>query len=370
MKKTNPTKKIILALIAIGLFGLIFKNFSDSKNQPASDSTKPTIKIGIAIPLTGKNMTATGNLQKNLVIYKKEELSKKDTKYNYEFLIEDSQFDSKRTALISAKFLNQDKVDAIISFGSRIGNVISPEAERLKTIHLSACASDAHVATGKYNFIEWTQPEAEVKRMFEEIKSLELKNIAIIVANDAATLAMAHALEKQLTDANIKNKKIAVNPEETDFRMLITKTELSNPDLYVLLTFESSTINFIKQAKEQSVKKTMTSIETFNFLEDASILEGYWYVDPAELSGEFKQKIESYNQSDNIFALGNFYNSLGLLIEAFENSETKEQAVDALANIKKYQGVTGTLIQDDNGIFQSKAIIKKIINGKPVVIKE
>ena len=362
-------KKALLGIIVVALIIAGFVLVKNNREAP-KETDKPTVKIGVVIPLTGKSLTAMGNLQKNLVTYKKEELAQRNTKYNYEFIIEDSQFDSRLTAIVSSKLLNQDKVDAIISVGSRIGNVISPSTERQKTIHLSACASDANVAKGKYNFINWTQPEAEVEKMFEEIKKRNLKNIAIVVANDAATLAMADALEKQLTDVGIENQKISVNPEEIDFRLLITKIERSNPDLYVLLTYEASTMNFIKQAKEQSVDKPITSIETFSFLEDASILEGYWYVDPAEITGEFKEKIEAYNKSDNIFALGNFYDSMGLLIEAFETAPSKDQAVEALTNIKTYNGVIGKLNQDENRIFQSNAIIKKIINGKPVAVEE
>ena len=362
-------KKILLFVIVVLTGVVVWVYFENAAVSMKGNPDKPVVKIGVVIPLTGKALVVTGNLQKNLVAFKKEELASIDTKYDYEFIIEDSQFDSKRTALISAKLLNQDKVDAIISFGSRIGNVISPETERHKVIHLSACASDANVAKGKYNFIDWTQPEAEVERMFKEIRDRGFRNIAIVVANDAATLAMANALEKQLVESGIANQKATVNPEETDFRLLITKIEKSNPDLYVLMVFESSTMNFIKQVKEQFVEKPMTSIETFSFLEDASILEGYWYVDPAEITGDFKKIIEEYNNSDNVFALGNFYDSLGLVIEAFENAPDKESAVDALADIKVYDGVAGRLMQDEEGIFQSEAIVKVVKNGKSVVVE-
>ncbi|MDR1026750.1 MAG: ABC transporter substrate-binding protein [Lactobacillus sp.] len=366
MKKSTLKILAILVLI-LAAFAVYTMDNARRINTSATEKDKPVIKIGVLLPLTGKNMVDTGHLMKNTVLYKMQELEKETTKNRYEFIIEDSAFDSSRTALANAKLINQDKVSAVISFGSRIGNVVSPVTERNSILHLSACASDENVAIGKYNFIHWTQPKVEVDRMVEEIKNRGIKSVAIIVANDAATLAMGNTLEEELTKLGIKNYKDIVDPNLNDFRMNIPKMEKNNPEIYALIVFESATMNFVKQARELNLNKPLTSIETFSFLADQSILEGYWYVDPAEITGEFKTKIETFNKSDNIFALGNIYDSLNLLITAFEKAPTPEQAVDELEKIKTFDGVLGRLTQDENGIFQSKAIIKTIKNGKAVV---
>ena len=43
---------------------------------------------------------------------------------------------------------------------------------------------------------------------------------------------------------------------------------------------------------------------------------------------------------------------------------------EQLLKIKEYDGVVGMVYQDENGIFNSNAVLKKVINGKPVVVKE
>jgi hypothetical protein len=61
------------------------------------------------------------------------------------------------------------------------------------------------------------------------------------------------------------------------------------------------------------------------------------------------------------------YDDVMLLREAFEKAASKEQAVTGLLDIKEYDGITGHLVQDEDGIFNSEAVIKRIENGKAVI---
>jgi hypothetical protein len=60
------------------------------------------------------------------------------------------------------------------------------------------------------------------------------------------------------------------------------------------------------------------------------------------------------------------YDALHLLVDSFEKAPSKGEAVEELAKIKSYDGVLGLLEQNDEGIFQSRAIVKIIRNGKTV----
>ena len=114
----------------------------------------------------------------------------------------------------------------------------------------------------------------------------------------------------------------------------------------------------------------MTSVEAFNLLDDKSVIEGNWFVDAAELKPEYVDKFISHNKSDNIYSVGNTYDAVMLLVEAFERAETKEKAIDELLKIKEYDGTVGKIYQDENGIFNSNAVLKKVIGGKPMVVEE
>src|SRR4051812_44226626 len=90
---------------------------------------KPTIKIGITLPLTG-DVARLGESVKNSLILAKSDLPA--TKYNYELVFEDDQFKPALGVTTANKLINIDKVSALVSFGSPVGNVISPIAEKSK----------------------------------------------------------------------------------------------------------------------------------------------------------------------------------------------------------------------------------------------
>jgi ABC-type branched-subunit amino acid transport system substrate-binding protein len=226
------------------------------------------------------------------------------------------------------------------------------------------------VAEGKYNFIHWTQTPSEVKKLVEKIVNEKLDNIVIFTAVDQATLEISRNLQHLLQMNGINFKEIKTNPKELDLNLVLNNISSYNPGLYVLLEYSPTLDVILKRLEENQNTVPVTSIETFSFLDDKKVIEGFWFVDAAELNDDNYKKFTSYNKSENIFAVGNTYDAIMLLVDAFEKAETKEKAVEKLSEIKTYQGVVGQLYQDDDGIFNSEAILKKIVNGKPVNIKE
>ena len=359
MKKWLLSLCVVLALVAC----------KDEKKESAQTETKPVVKIGITLPLTG-DMGSIGQVMKGAATLAQMDIEEKALRYRYQFIIEDNAFESKKTAVINQKFISLDKVDAIIDFASKIGLVTTPVAEENKVIHISACASDSKVAEGKYNFIHWTQPRGEVERLVEKIVEDKIGNIALFTQVDQATIEIADTLKQKLTENNIKFKEFRTNPGEKDVSLLLNMAQEENPELYVVLEYSPTLDIILKRLKEVSDNIPVTSIETFSFLDDKSSVEGRWFVDAAEVNKDNYERFTSYNKSDNLFGVGNMYDAIMLLVQSFENAESKEKAVEELSKIKTYKGVVGDLHQDENGIFNSKAIVKRIIDGNPVTVDE
>ena len=100
------------------------------------------------------------------------EMAKADfgpTKFNYQFIYEDDQFKPEEAANTANKLIDVDKVNAIVSFGSPTGNVVSPIAEENDVIHFGI-ASDLTIAKGDYNFIDWTPPYKETDLLVSEFE--------------------------------------------------------------------------------------------------------------------------------------------------------------------------------------------------------
>ena len=362
-------KKLSLLAVLILITLSIWFSIKETKAPPSSD--KPIIKIGATLPLSG-TFTNVGVSLRNTFLLAQDDLKKRDTKYNYEFIIEDDAFDAKRVISNFRKFQSIDKTDAVISFASMTGNIISPLTEKNKIIYINFGASDKKVADGKYNFIHWNMPDTIADGMIDFYKKQNIKKVAFIVENDSGVITIEKSFTQKLKDTNIESKTYIVQPGEKDFRLLLQKIEHNdNPDIYLVMIWTESLSLFIKQYHEAGINKLITNLETFATVENKSIIEGSYYVDSAQSSDELTTRLrQSYPNSSSEFATGNVYDAIMLIVTAFEQAETKEQAVDKLSSFKTFPGISRELTQDDIGIFSSQAIIKHIKNGQTITFKE
>ena len=360
-------KRIIALLIFAGVVFVYWFMLNNPPRKTEVDG-KPVVKVGVIYPMTG-NIASIGIAGQIGIDMARKKIEEMNPKYQYEFILEDNQFDNAKTAVILNKLLHVDKVDAVIDSGAGVGNVTSPVLEKEKIIHFN-WSSDPNVAKGKYNFINWTQPPAQAKKMVEIIEGKNYKNVWIVTANHSGPIAVTEGLEAELNKRNITNKVKKINMGTRDMRIDIEKIQQDKADLIVLVLFDPDLTVFLKQFREREGKADLTAIEVFSFLEDYSLVEGSWYIDAAEGNNEVTDEVRRITNSNVVLGASNSYDIVMMLFDAFEKAETKDQAVDELLKVKEYDGLTGKLVQDEEGIFQSEAVVKKIVNGKQVLVEE
>ena len=362
-------KKFLIGALVLAAAGFgIWKYMDKIAALPAAPrNDKPVIKVGVILPLTG-NLASMGQAAKGAVEVAAEKIKREDTKYSYEFIFEDNQWSPAKTAVILSKFISVDKIDALLDGGSAVGKVTSPKTEERQIIHLNVWASDKRAAEGKYNFVNHTQPEYEASRLTKVIKDKGYANVIIVSVNDEGCLVVSKALQKELDSAGVKNRMETINLGTRDFKIMIEKMQKENPDLYVEIMWEPELNIFLKQMGELGYKTDITTIEAIPF-DNLYQFEGRWYVDAAEGKGPVMNEIRAHNKSDTVYGVSNMYDNVMLLVGAFEKAESKDKAVDELIKVKEYEGVTGRLAQDDEGVFQSQAVVKKVVNGKSVVME-
>ena len=359
MKKWLLSLCIILALSAC----------KDEKKQTAQVTNKPVIKIGIIAPLTG-NVAMVGEGIKSSVTLAEEDLKTKNLKNKYEFVIEDDGYEARKTAAVYPKLKSLDKVDAILSTFSQTGKIIAPRAEADKILHISL-SSDAEIANGKYNFLDWTMPKYTSGRMVEFYKKHGFKNIVAIIPNNDGTLSVEEKFMEWINqNKDMHVTRFLVSPTETDFRTILAKAAQKKADVYLAMVYGNIAASFFKQYKESGETAPITSIETFATLSDPSIAEGAYYTDAAVANDDFMERHQQRFGQISRYGVGTMYDMIMLTVEAFENAKDKSSAVDELAKIKQYNGVVGTLTQDDEGIFNSEAVLMKIENGKVIKVEE
>ncbi len=363
-------KKVILGLIVVTIVvvGIWYYKIKTTTTPITSKSEKPLIKIGMNIPLSGE-FGIMGRNAKGAAELALMDLDKSKLKYNYVLLFEDNGWDTRRIATVNQKFVNIGKVDAFISWSSKIGMITNPIAEEEQIINIGI-SSNANVAKGRYNFIYCTTPEKQAEKMVNQLKKAKVQKVALLTHIDQGAEAGASALKSSLDMAGIVHTEIKFNPSEQNPSLAIHKLISQGYDMYILLLYSPMLDIAIKRFKEMDDNAQLTSIEAFSRLENKNIVEGIWYVDAADVPEAYYEKFATYNQSDNFAYVGFAYDAVGLLVQAFEAADTKGQAVEELTSLKEYKGILGNVVQDENGIFSPDAVIKKVVNGKSILIGE
>lgn len=365
-------KKYIGILVIIVVIIAVILGF---RNSPSSLGSKPTVKIGITLPLTG-DVARLGQSVKNSILLAQSDLS--ITKYNYELVFEDDQFKPSTGVSTASKLINVDKVSALISFGSPVGNVVSPIAEKAQITHLNDFASAPSVADGKYNFIHYT-PAYEDSRLFiAELQKRGIKKIVFFGQTDnPGASAIINAFEKDIQSTDIKVLSTQkFNTGTRDFKTQISQVKSLNPDVYVLEATSPELEILTKQLREAGITTPVTTMECFEFSDQLSLFEGMWYVNGADPQEWFVEKYQKTYNEDPKFGAANGYDALNLLVQATEKAgdgktiPTSTQIRDALAQTQNFNGAVGNnLSMDSNGLVDSKAVVRMIKDGKPVTIK-
>ncbi|MBY0110885.1 ABC transporter substrate-binding protein [Patescibacteria group bacterium] len=363
----NVTTKFILAAAVIVALTVLWVSSSMTPK-----STEEVV-MGATLPLSG-DLAFLGEGYKNGMELALSELQ--DTTFTYKIIYEDDRFDPKTGATTASKLLSVNKVDGIFSFGSPVGNVVSPLAEDYKIVHINGIASDQNVAVGRYNFVHWTPPYKESELLIQELQKRGIQSVAIIAANQPGTLAVATQVEKDISNSDVTLAGYEMyNPGETDMRTQIAKLKTTNADIYMLVSMSPELEIITHQMRELGVTAPLTSIESFEWTTQPELFEGMWFVNAADPTTEFVAKYEARYGTAPTVGAANGYDAVMLFVKGVESAAqgvmkpTSEQVTNALHNIRDHKGAVGELSVDDDGLVVSEPVVRTIQNGKPMTIK-
>jgi len=373
----NNRKSIIIILAAVIIIAMaaVFIGISRSKSaQP--NTSKQTIVIGITLPLTG-DVAMLGQSAKNAILLAQKQLPK-DLKYDYKLVFEDDQFRPALGATIANKLISIDHADALISFGSPVGSVISPIAERAQILHVNDFASASHVADGEFNFVDYTPPYEDSKLFVQELEKRNIKKLVFFAQQDnqgvASIISNFERDMKGTSIAILSTQKF--NTGTRDFKTNIDEVKNLGADIYVLEATTPELEILTKQIRQAGITAPVTTMEAFEFSDQLSLFEGMWYVNGADPTQQFvDQYTLEYGQIPK-FGAANAYDVLNLVVKAVESAgngtlkPTRIEIKDAMAAIPEFDGALGKhLTIDSNGAVDSKAVVRMIKDGKAVTIK-
>jgi len=271
------------------------------------------------------------------------------------------------------KFINIDKVWAIITFGSATSNAAAPINESAKIVRFGL-ASDPTSAKGEYNFIHWTPAYKEGQLIAQEVANRGSKTFAIVDANHPGTMAVSSAIKQSLEGSPVKLTSYNLtNIGDKDFRTVIAKLKNENPDIVVLTLFSPEIELFARQAKELGANFKVTSAESFEWSNAPELFEGMWFVGDSKVPQDFTDRFTSTYGHGPKAGSAYVYDLVTLLIKTQENSNNRLTSTDLDNILNKDQGYKSPLFGqvniDKDGMFITNASVKIMKNKQAEFVK-
>lgn len=367
MKKWLLSLCMILALAAC-----------DDKKETAQADTKPVVKIGATLPLSG-DLSYVGNGAQNALTMLLEKWQKVDTKYTYQLVFEDDMAKSQQAAINTRKFIDVNKANAIISIFGIVDRVVDDIANQNKIISLSCSYGKDNVP--QYGFNTSPQNEEIYASVVKELKKNGAKNVALLGSNAAVSnVLLGYAAEHFPYDGIEVVFDERYNVGETDFRLSIQKMEQKTPDYYVLFGVEPMNSIFVRQYYEITGKNNITSLGNFPsislkvFPPINGIWSAYLIGNNEVFEDEYFEKYQSWVEACS----ANLYDGLDMIIKAFETTEPRQgesipNNADVLQTVKDFgiwNGAVGKASVERTGIMHMEVPVRVYKDGKWIKIEE
>lgn len=362
-------KKILLSLCM--LLALVACN---NKKEAEKVNTKPVIKIGASLPLSGDMAETGNNLKAAMSLALADEKAKQNLKYNYQLIFEDDQYDVKKALSNWNLFKSVKNIDAIFTLWGTMGRIASDFAEKNKVIHMS-CGLSSYVANGFYNFNNATKPVTHAEKIASFYQNKGVKNLALFYYNCAEFDDFLPLFREKLKEKGINIiSETAVNSTDMDLTIPMLKVKELNPDMLHVQLIPPQAGIFAK-----TLKKLNWDIEIGNLndlLLSADYFDGaYIFQDDAGTS-QFGEHFAKTTGQRIIGCTANFYDNVRMIIDAYEHIgdgktlPTKENVVSYMLNNKNFNSSFEQYDIDEEGHINTRSTVKQLENGKLKEIEE
>jgi len=365
--KASARTFLIFAIVALIIVTLTWILVINNRTTGSVISNNEPIKIGVIAPLSG-DLASLGQGVKNGAMLSYGDLTKSQ-KEKIELLFEDDQFNPKNTVTAFNKLVDIDKAEVIICLASGPCNAIAPLAEE-KKIPLIAIASDPKIQKNK-DFVVRLEiaPSQEAKILLGHIKEKKYKKIASVVALQDGTQAGYSQLSKDPMYSSNEVFSEFVNPDEKDFRTVLTKILEKNPEVIFVGLLPGQAGDFGKQAKELGYKGEFIGL---NFLEGEETLsaakgslEGMVYTNAKDPQNWFSEEYKKEYEKSPGPGSAHIYDSVKLISNSIESGKTSNiEIVPYLSSIRNYSGALGTFSSTGSHEFTIPVELKTIRNNE------
>ncbi|MEX2411377.1 MAG: penicillin-binding protein activator [Candidatus Paceibacterota bacterium] len=375
-------KSIFIGLILLLLTGLLITGCNDSESQQKG------LKIGLIVPLTGE-LATYGQSAKRGVELAIEEVNSNELLNDgrqIELFLEDSKGETKTAINALQKFMNIENVKLFIGdISSTVTLGMIPVVEQNEAFLFSSCAATPELTNiSNYFARNWPSNSQEANSAAEyAFNQMNIEEAVIVYVNNDWGIGLQESFEKHFTNLGGEIlDNVIYDYEQRDFRTLVVQLNEINTPLIYLAGNQREMGNFIRQFRETGIETPV--IANTSFLEpDALTLAGEYAngvivptpaYDPQDTSSTIQAKFynkfkEQYPDIEPALTDANSYDAIMLIVEAYnEVGNNPLEISEYIRNLKNYSGAAGKVSFTD-GDVEVQTVFKKVVDGKPQVIK-
>lgn len=364
------SKLIAAVILAIIIAAFAASRFISFKQQEPVETVapKPQVTIGIILPLSGREGAVGKGLQAavRLAI---DDLPKHRLKTNITLSSKTMNLSPKYDCRVYPAPACRSRKRRHYLFGAERQRHQHAGRER-KIIQFNVGSAEPAVAKGRYNFVHWTHPDESTREILDHFRRNGFQKVAVITPKISEALAAENAFRQNLPRyPEITAKYYRAKPQEKDFRMLLSFIRNYEPDVILALVSTSRASDIIFQYRASKLPYPLTNVASFGRLDTFAGGEDMFFSDVAPARQELIKRMQSSQPDISTFGAGNIYDAVMLLVEAFEDAPTPQQAVGALEAQRYYEGMAGRAEQDAEGVFHAPSVLKQIKNGRAEIEK-
>ena len=330
--------------------------------------SKPLIKIGIIVPLSAE-MAIHGVEIEHAMNLALQEISPQ-SHYSYSLIFEDNQLDAIKSVSAAKKLIDLEKVDAIITLWPPTATVVIPLSEKAKIIHYTIAWDPALAKENKFVLSHQVMVDEIAHSTLRLLKAQNNSKIAFIHMEETGfNLGVKYIRDFASQEGIELVADEAFNPNETDFRSLVSKIKSKSPNAYLVWSVMPSIDALIRQIKSQVPKALITGY--LDYAQDLSAIKGSQYISEMYAADNFAEKYKkNYNEAP-ISKGANAYDIMKLLVSAFENFPNQKASATELkkylCNIRDFPGAVGNFSIDQYGNSSYSPVTRKISGSNPVL---
>ena len=369
---TKPLARPIAIVALVALAGCVPK------------SSIPVVSIGAVLTLTGSS-AQWGIAPRDALLMAADEINARGgiSHRKVELHIEDDQCQPATAVSATQKILAAHKPLAIVgAICSSATLAVAPIAERDHVVLISPASTNPQITnSGDYIFRTIPSDAFRGKVFAEYVFSQGHKRVSVLYINNDGGAGNQQSFSENFRALGGAIASVDAYPADAqDLRAQLSKIKQQDSDAVLVVSYPGDTPLVLRQAFELGLRKPLF-FQT-EALDDPAVLakagkaaNGVTYILPAQAEGSaaqtFSQNYKTrYLRDPELFAAEG-YDSLMLIAKALENvsDPTPDTLKAALYKIQNYPGASGTISFDANGDVSKPMVVKRIENGRSIVVR-